>query len=132
MMVADYEVRPTATRSGATQCRHRRPPARHPLYRCGPRPYLLGASTEGLAVEPAIRTATLSGYGDVARSVGLDPAALLAAVGLDAADLEVPDRWVPGAQAARLLELSAERSGREDFALRLAEHRALGTLGPLS
>jgi AraC-like DNA-binding protein len=83
-------------------------------------------------VEPAVRMATLSGYADLARSLHLDPAELMAAVGLEVADLEVPDRWVSGVQAARLLELSSERSGREDFAFRLAQHRALGTLGPLS
>jgi AraC-like DNA-binding protein len=81
---------------------------------------------------PAIRTATLTGYAGLARSLGLDPAALMAEVGLDVADLSAPDRWIPGAPVAQLLELSAERSGCEDFGLRLAEHRSLGTLGPLS
>jgi AraC-like DNA-binding protein len=81
---------------------------------------------------PAIRTATLTGYPALARSLGLDPAALMAEVGLAASDLEAPDRWLPGPPAARLLELSAQRSGCGDFGLRLAEHRSLGTLGPLS
>jgi AraC-like DNA-binding protein len=76
--------------------------------------------------------ASLTGYAGLARSLGLDPATLMAEVGLDPADLDVADRWVPGARAARLLELSAARSGCQDFALRLAEHRRLGTLGPLS
>jgi AraC-like DNA-binding protein len=79
-----------------------------------------------------VRCATLTGYADVARSCGLDPAALMADVGLDIADLAVPDRWIPAAPVARLLELSAGRSGREDFALLLAERRQLSTLGPLS
>jgi AraC-like DNA-binding protein len=56
----------------------------------------------------------------------------MATVGLEIADLEVPDRWVPAAPAARLLELSARESGRDDFALLLSERRRLGTLGPLS
>jgi AraC-like DNA-binding protein len=79
-----------------------------------------------------IRGATLTGYPDLARSLGLDPRRLMAEVGLDFADLAVPDKWIPAAPAARLLELSARRSGREDFALLLTEYRGLATLGPLS
>ena len=66
-------------------------------------------------MRPRIRTNTLTGYADLARSQGLDPAALMAAVGLDIADLDVPERWIPGAPVARLLELSAHQAdcGRE-------------------
>ena len=53
-------------------------------------------------------------------------------MGLDVADLAVPDKWIPAAAVARLLERSAERSGQEDFGLRLAGRRRLSTLGPLS
>ena len=80
---------------------------------------------------PRIRTNSLSGYPTLARSVGLDPAALMAGVGLDIADLDVPDRWIPAAPAARLLDLSAQRAGCPDFGLRLSEFRHLGTLGPM-
>lgn len=80
-------------------------------------------------MRPRIRTATLTGYAELCRSVGLDPAELVAAVGLTTADLDASDRWIPAAPAARLLELSAQRSGVADFALRLAERRRLGTLG---
>src|SRR4051794_18843767 len=83
-------------------------------------------------MRPLIRTNTLTGYAGLARSLGLDPAALMAGVGLNIRDLDVPDRWIPAAPAARLLELSAEQSGCPDFALRLADLRQLGTLGPLS
>ena len=81
---------------------------------------------------PRIRTNTLTGYAGLVRSSGLDPAALMAAVGLDIADLDVPDRWIPAAPAARLLEQSAQQTGWPDFGLRMAELRRLGTLGPLS
>ncbi|RFU19687.1 AraC family transcriptional regulator [Geodermatophilus marinus] len=81
---------------------------------------------------PRIRTATLTGYPELARSLGLDPAALMAQVGLDLADLAVRDRWIPAAPAARLLDLSARQSGCPDFGLRLAAARSLGTLGPVS
>ena len=83
-------------------------------------------------MQAAVRSATLSGYPDLVRSLGLDPMALMADVGLDVADLETPDRWIPGVRVARLLELSAQRTGCEDFALRLAGLRQLGALGPLS
>jgi AraC-like DNA-binding protein len=53
-------------------------------------------------------------------------------VGLDAAGLAVQDRWIPAAAVARLLEISAVASGREDFGLRLAEFRRLANLGPLA
>lgn len=81
---------------------------------------------------PRIRTNTLTGYAGLARSSGLDPAVLMRRVGLDLADLDVPDRWIPAAPAARLLDLSAELSGCPDFGLRMAAVRTLGTLGPLS
>jgi len=83
-------------------------------------------------MQPRIRTNTLTGYAGLARSVGLDPAALMAGVRLEIADLDVPGRWIPAAPAAWLLELSASQAGCPDFGLRMAALRRLGTLGPLS
>src|SRR3712207_2644372 len=83
-------------------------------------------------MSPSVRWATLDGYVGLARSCGLDPARLLREVGLDVADLAVPDTWIPAAAVAQLLEHSARLSGREDFGLRLAGLRRLATLGPLS
>jgi AraC-like DNA-binding protein len=82
-------------------------------------------------LQPRVRTNTLSGYAPLARSMGLDPAALMAGLGLDVADLDVRDRWIPAAPVARLLQVSAEAAGRPDFGLRMADLRRLGTLGPL-
>jgi AraC-like DNA-binding protein len=79
-----------------------------------------------------VRSATLNGYADVARAVGLDPIALMRSHGLDPSDLSVPDRWISAPAVARLLDASAEDTGRPDFALRLAELRRLTTIGPLS
>jgi AraC-like DNA-binding protein len=81
---------------------------------------------------PRIRTNTLAGFAELARSLQLDPAALLAGVGLDIGELEVPDRWIPAAPAARLLDQSAQLAGSPDFGLRLAALRHLGSLGPIS
>jgi AraC-like DNA-binding protein len=83
-------------------------------------------------MRPCVRCATLDGYVGLARSAGLDPRRLLSEVGLAVADLAVPDRWVPAADVARLLDRSAAQSGLEDFGLRLAGLRRLATLGPLS
>jgi AraC-like DNA-binding protein len=83
-------------------------------------------------MRPRIRTNTLTGYAGLARSSGLDPAALMADVGLDIADLDVPERWIPAAPAAYLLERSAQQANCPDFGLQLANLRRLGTLGPLS
>ncbi len=83
-------------------------------------------------MRPGVRTATLDGYLGLARSVGLDPARILTDAGIAVADLAVPDKWVPAAAVARVLERSATESGRDDFGLRLAGLRRLATLGPLS
>jgi AraC-like DNA-binding protein len=83
-------------------------------------------------MRPGVRCATLDGYVGLARASGLEPARLLADQGLTVADLAVPDKWVPAASVARLLDRSAAASGLEDFGLRLAGLRRLSTLGPLS
>ncbi len=79
-----------------------------------------------------VRYASLTGYVELARSLGLEPARLLADEGLDIADLAEQDRWIPAVPVARLLERSAAESGVEDFAVRLSARRRLSALGPLS
>jgi AraC-like DNA-binding protein len=79
-----------------------------------------------------VRSATLNGYAGLAKSLDLDAPQLMRGVGLDPAVLTVPDKWIPAAAVARLLDLSAKTSERPDFAVRLAELRRLSTLGPLS
>jgi len=79
-----------------------------------------------------VRSATLTGFVEVARSVGLDPVALMETHGLDPGDLGAPDRWISAPAVARLLDASAAAAGRPDLALRLAEMRRLTTLGPMS
>ena len=82
--------------------------------------------------KPLARYAALTGYVEVSRMLGIDPVRLLRTVGLDPSSLDLQDRWIPAASVARLLELSSAAAGRPDFALKLAEHRRLSTLGPLS
>src|SRR4051794_25723445 len=83
-------------------------------------------------MRPCVRSAKHDGYLELGRSRGLDPAQLAEGVGLDVADLATLQKWIPAADVARLLELSADRSGHEDFGVRLAGVRRLSTLGPLS
>jgi AraC-like DNA-binding protein len=83
-------------------------------------------------VDRFVRYAALTGYPEVARSVGLDPARLMADEGMDVAGLAEQDTWVPAVPVARLLERSAVESGCEDFGVRMPGYRRLSALGPLS
>ena len=87
---------------------------------------------EGGPMRPCIRSATLDGFIELGQSLGLDAARQVARAGLDMADLAVPDRWIPAAAAAWLLEMSAADSRRDDVGLLLSERHRLATLGPLS
>ena len=79
-----------------------------------------------------IRAAALAGYVPTARSVGLDPYGMLRRHNLGPHLLEQPEHPMPLAALDSLLEQSARQSGCEDFGLRLAEARTLGSLGPLA
>jgi AraC-like DNA-binding protein len=79
-----------------------------------------------------IRSATLTHYARLARSVELDPAAMLRKVRLPVTCLERRDLRIPVRNVRRLLELSADESGVETFGLRLAEYSDGTTLGPLA
>lgn len=78
-----------------------------------------------------VRSASLSGYAEVARSVGLDPLKMLSIVGIPPRCLEASDSLISVGAGCRLLELSASASGAEDFGLRMCEGRHLAILGPL-
>ena len=75
------------------------------------------------------RCASLTGYAEVARSLGLDPIAQLRAARLDLSCLSNPDLMVPVHRVNTLLESSALAAGVEDFGLRLATTRRLSNLG---
>lgn len=78
-----------------------------------------------------IRSACLTSYPEIARSVGLDPLRMLAKAGIDLRCLDDPEVKVPAGGLRRLLEESAEAAGIEDFGIRLAETRTLSVLGPI-
>lgn len=66
------------------------------------------------------------------RAAGLDPVTMLSEVGIDPICLDEPDIKVPSEAIGRLLEWSAERSGWQDFGVRLADSRSFLVLGPLA
>lgn len=78
-----------------------------------------------------VRGGMLAGYGELARSFGLDERTLLRGVGLDRFNLNDPDALIPATAVNELLEWSAEASGIEDFGLRLATTRNLAQLGAI-
>jgi AraC-like DNA-binding protein len=77
------------------------------------------------------RAAGLTGFADLALAVGLDPYKLAAEAGVPAAAFSDPDMRVPVKGLDMMFEMAAERSGVEDFALRIAENRRLSNLGPI-
>ncbi|MGB8608301.1 AraC family transcriptional regulator [Bradyrhizobium sp.] len=79
-----------------------------------------------------IRSAVLSNYVEVARSVGLDPYRMISEFRLPPACLKDPEVKVSAATVGRLLEESAQRSGKLDFGLRLADQRTVANLGALA
>lgn len=79
-----------------------------------------------------VRSASLRGYAELARSVGLDPLAMMRRVGLPRRCLDDPEIRIGADAVARLLELSAQDTGVQDFGLRLASTRRLSNLGPLA
>ena len=78
-----------------------------------------------------IRSACLTDYVAVSRSVGIDPFRLLNQAGLPRACLSDADMMIPAGAVGRLLEASARAAGIDDFGLRLAEMRSLSNLGPV-
>ena len=78
-----------------------------------------------------VRSASLSGYPDLAQSLGLNAPALLRQAGLPPRSLDDPETLISADAVAQLLEDSAQASGTEDFGLRLAAGRTLSHLGPI-
>lgn len=79
-----------------------------------------------------IRSAALTQYRDVARSVGLDPKQMIRKVRLPLACLDQPEVRIAVPGFRRLLELSAAESGAHDFGLRMAERGGITNLGPVA
>jgi AraC-like DNA-binding protein len=80
----------------------------------------------------SVRAAALSNYVTVARQTGLDVASTLRKFGLDPRVLNEPDRRLPSAAVAALLEYSAETARCPAFGLLMAESRQLSDFGAVS
>ncbi|WP_228877031.1 AraC family transcriptional regulator [Paraburkholderia saeva] len=78
------------------------------------------------------RSASLTDYEHVARSVGLDPLRMLRMARLPATVLDDPNMMISVDSVGWLLEESARLSGQEAFGLLLAETRSLANLGMLA
>ena len=78
---------------------------------------------------PMMRAETLTNYTRVAGELGLNAADLLQQVGLNASQIESPERLIAGDAVVRLLELSATASACQNFGLRLAQVRQLSEFG---
>ena len=79
-----------------------------------------------------VRAAALTNYFEVAQQLALNPAQMLAQVGLDRAMLADPDGRIPAGAVVNLLEESARASQCLTFGLRMAETRQLTDLGAIS
>jgi AraC-like DNA-binding protein len=77
------------------------------------------------------RAAVLTGYVEVAESLGLDAHRLIEKFGLAGLNLSDANALIPAGPAAELLEHSAAITGVEDFGLRMAAKRRLAHLGPI-
>lgn len=78
-----------------------------------------------------VRSATLSGFAELAVALGQNPQRLAAEAGVPARALSDPDQKLDSAAVGRLLERTAALAGAEDLGLRLAETRRLSNLGPV-
>ena len=81
---------------------------------------------------PVIRSASLSGYLELAQSLGLNAQSMMARAGLSLRCLDDPETPISVLSVRHLLESSAQAAGIEDFGLQLARGRRLANLGPIS
>ena len=79
-----------------------------------------------------IRSASLNGYAELARSLGLNPQTMMRKAGLSPRCLDNPETPISVMAVRELLESSAKAAQVEDFGLQLARDRRLANLGPLS
>ncbi len=78
-----------------------------------------------------VRSASLRGFPELARALGIDPSAAMRRVSLPRRCLDDPETPISADAVARLLEQCALESGAEDFGLRMSSTRHLSNLGPL-
>jgi AraC-like DNA-binding protein len=77
------------------------------------------------------RSAGLTGFVELALAVGVDAYRIAGEAGVPAAALTDPDVPIAAEAINRMYDLAAERSGVDDFALRIVEGRRLSNLGAI-
>lgn len=85
-----------------------------------------------MAISHLIRSASLTGFADLAQSAGLDPLAMMRKVGLPRRCLDDSEILIGMEAVCRLLNHCAQASDMEAFGLRLASRRHIWELGPVS
>lgn len=75
------------------------------------------------------RSAALTGFVDVARTLGLDAYRLADRAGVPRSALSNADLRIATAAVGRLLDMAAKKAGVDDVGLRLAETRRLSNMG---
>jgi AraC-like DNA-binding protein len=76
-----------------------------------------------------VRIGTTQGIPAVLRSLGVDPAGVLAEVGLDLALFDNPDNRISYAARSRLLKHCVDRTGCRHFGLLIGQQGGLGSFG---
>jgi AraC-like DNA-binding protein len=79
-----------------------------------------------------IRSASLTGFTDLAQSAGLDPVAMMRKAGLPRRCLDDSETLIGMEAVCRLLDHCAKAAEMEAFGLRLASRRHIWELGPVS
>ncbi|MET1109890.1 MAG: AraC family transcriptional regulator [Allosphingosinicella sp.] len=78
-----------------------------------------------------MRAVSLTNYAEVARFVGLDPAAMLRRADIDPAELADPEHLLDAGRVSALLEASARASSCPVFGLLMAESRSVASVGAI-
>lgn len=79
-----------------------------------------------------IRSASLTGFADLAQSAGLDPLAMMRKAGLPRRCLDDTETLIGMEAVCRLLDHCAKAADMESFGLRMASRRRIWELGPVS
>ncbi len=91
----------------------------------------VSAEPAGVVPEGFIRSGPFTAIPDMLRLEGVDPAAVLAASGLDHAALSRSENVIPVSAALRLLAIGAARTGRPDFGLHAGQRVGMAAIGVL-
>ncbi len=82
--------------------------------------------------ELQMRVLSLKGYVEVCKLLGVDGFELLKSVGIRPSDLDFPERRLPAQLVIDALELAANKSSNDSFAILMARRRSFSDLGSLA